>query len=91
MATKRPCRKGASVTLRPIGLLLDHHACAMNCVAAKRKVSGLWPETGQGAVEGLAIADFQTVAWLGIPLRESAGRETCDGRRRRIRRREAAC
>jgi para-nitrobenzyl esterase len=67
MATKRPCRKAASVTLRPIGLLLIIMLAAMNCFAAETKSFGTLAETGQGAVDGLAIADFQTVAWLGIP------------------------
>ena len=58
MATKRPCRKGASVTLRPIGLLLIIMLAAMNCVAAETKSFGTLAETGQGAVEGLAIADL---------------------------------
>jgi len=90
MATKRPCRKGASVTLRPIGLLLIIMLAAMNCVAAETKSFGTLAETGQGAVEGSQSPIFKLS--LGSAFHTRVRRSgTCDGRRRRIRRREAAC
>jgi para-nitrobenzyl esterase len=59
--------KSASVALRSVGLLLIILLAAMNCVAAETKKFRTLAQTEQGAVDGFAIADFQTVAWLGIP------------------------
>lgn len=68
MAVGLLCRKAVTVALRPVLLLyLVIWVAAMTCAAAGEKSFGTLAQTEQGAVDGFAISDFRTVAWLGIP------------------------